>query len=161
MTTSQSLFNSTGVSAASVPAIVALLAEEPVSALGMVCVTDAGSQSVALAFITVPDAGADDRFRHAIELEIDYLESELSFDAPEEPVYVAAGFNVDFEVAAKMVGVDQVVCLIVQMPDGRVAAMRDYAEVEVGLMDAAKEQLLRFLGMLPPAPIASWKEIVQ
>lgn len=139
------------INVTSMPAMVRHLTCRSVSAMVMLCsVTDQGNGAVA-AFIVSPDPGREEALRHAIDMEISYSDSELSFDDAPPPYYGVNGLSIDFDEAASVIGVDRVLCLVIQEDNGRVNAVRDYDGLEVTMLEAVKTQLVTFRGMLPDA----------
>ena len=86
-------------------------------------------------------------FSHAIEMERAYGDSVLSFNDIAPPDY-RGSTAIDLIRLAAEIGVARVYCVIRMEMDGTVAGMRDYANVEVTVLQAIVARLNCFQARL-------------
>lgn len=133
-----------------IPATLSHLVGTEVTALALVCTVGDGPMASVAAYIT-PGAAVSPLFRHAIEMEGSYSDTLLSFDDNDPPYYGSPDYHLDLEIAARELGVDRVLCLVTQNPQGKVQVSRDYDGLEVTLLEAANVQFTRFADILSGA----------
>ena len=129
------------------PEIVSRLAGIPVNALAMVCTVGSGDYAAVAAFITPKQAKP--AFWHAIEMEWAYSTTLLGFEDGAPPYYGGGNaIPIKPDQAAVLIGVDRVLCLVVQEEEGKISVTRDYDGLEVTLLESASEQLRRFVSII-------------
>ncbi|MHB1098280.1 MAG: hypothetical protein ACYCZR_01880 [Burkholderiales bacterium] len=116
-------------------------------AMALVCSVNEDSDASVAAFITPKGAKDSPRFRHAVEMEEVYSDTLLSFDVVDPPYY-GVWPTLNLHQAAVGLGVDRILCLVTLDEHGDVNAARNYAGVEVTMIEAAQEQLIRFKEIL-------------
>ncbi len=131
----------------SIPSMVSSLVGSEVSALAMVCTVGEGELAAVTAFVT-PGTSCSTKFRHAVEMEGDYNDHLLSFEETPPPFYGISAVDVDLEEAAQVIGVDRVLCLITQVGSDQISVFRNYEDVEVTVLEAAKVQFDGLTDML-------------
>lgn len=139
----------------SIPAMISQVIGNPVAALALVCEIGEGADASVTAFITPSGAAMSERFRHAIEMEGAYSDTLLSFDNTAPPYYGAGARQIDLPTAARTLGVERVLCLVTLDESGSVLVTRDYAGLEVTLLEAANTHLGRFREILDGVAIAT------
>ena len=130
-----------------IPATLSHLVGTEVKALALVCTVGDGPMASVAAYIT-PGAAGSPMFRHAIEMEGTYSDTLLSFDENDPPYYGSTDLQLDLGLAARELGVDRVLCLVTLDCQGKVNVCRDYAGLEVTLLEAANVQFNRFTDIL-------------
>lgn len=119
---------------------------EAVAVIGLV--GDSNDPTV-MAFLWRDECAASPVFRHAFALERDYALALTRFDTVEPPAYEGAA-RYDLSHAAKVLGVDRIVCLMVLERTGRFSVERDYDDLEMTRLEAVHEQLRCFSDMVAP-----------
>lgn len=87
------------------------------------------------------------KFRHAIEMERAFSDTVLNFDEIEPPCY-RNSISIDLIQMAAELGVARVHCVVAMGIDEVVTGMRDYADVEMTVLEAVAEQLTRLHDLL-------------